>query len=138
MTQPYIPLPSLASPNEGNSSNVVLLSDSDSDIPIQRVDSAASEDVEMEHKFYYFPPTDSDLEASTRSTVENRYGIFPQRPSTLMIILMACCPCLTKDPCSSTKKLEYKSVPKTIVFFLSVIQVCSILLSLSLYFVLFN
>ena len=70
-------------------------------------------------QFFYFPPDTSHFIQEQDQVRE----ILPSTPGVLIICGMGCCPCLTGEPCSDEKKQEYKNVPKTIVFMLSVAQV---------------
>lgn len=81
-------------------------------------DQLQDNEIQLQHQFHYFPIV--DYENDTESKTET--GL-PSRPGSLLIILMACCPCLTNNPCSTDKKQEYKNITKTTVFFISIAQV---------------
>lgn len=68
-----------------------------------------------EDVFYFAPNTPSQ-----RSLMDVE---LPDTPSLFTILIMACCPCFLLPMCSAEKKQEFKKAPRTVTFFLCVIQV---------------
>jgi hypothetical protein len=74
--------------------------------------------------FFYFPPDTP----SQRSLMDYEA---PPRANICEIGAMCMCPCCVGDPCTVEKKIEYKRAPRTIIFFLSFLQVRSSLTNIS-------
>ena len=86
---------------------------------------ASNTDHNDAHRFFYFaPPKDPYVERAPSSEGPSvSASVLPSRPGPLSIFLMGCAPCLSSNPCSEEKVAEYRVTPKTVVFFLSLLQV---------------
>mmetsp|Transcript_1316 Transcript_1316/g.1688 ORF Transcript_1316/g.1688 Transcript_1316/m.1688 type:complete len:408 (-) Transcript_1316:53-1276(-) len=104
-----------------------LLQDFSSEImeePNEEVAAQSDNEIELQHQFHYFPPSDDNFNDLT----ELQVGL-PPRPGVPAVVLMGCCPCLSNNPCSDDKKQEYRNVHKTTIFFLSIFQIVVFCLS---------